>query len=109
MDKLKNLAAKGVRNFCPGSGSGSKKQISSGRGSSSNRYTRVTSPPVPLGTPFEEEIGVGAHDMDYVEFQENYSIEEENEVDAVNVDEDDENIAETPAVGDANVRSESWR
>ena len=41
------------------------------------------------------------------EAQENYSIEEENEVDAVNLDEDNENIAETPAVGDANVRSES--
>ncbi|PHT46586.1 hypothetical protein CQW23_15744 [Capsicum baccatum] len=67
----------------------------------------MSSPPVPLGTPFEEEIGVGAHDMDYVEFQENYGIEEENEVDTVNVDEDDENIAETPAVGDTNVRSES--
>ncbi|PHT56684.1 Elongator complex protein 5 [Capsicum baccatum] len=44
--------------------------------------------------------------MDYVEAQENYGIEEENEVDAVNLDEDDENIAETPAVGNANVRSE---
>ncbi|PHU21298.1 Cytochrome [Capsicum chinense] len=45
--------------------------------------------------------------MDYVEAQKNYGIEEENEVDAVNLDEDNENIAETPAVGDANVRSES--
>ncbi|KAM3291842.1 hypothetical protein P3S67_020131 [Capsicum chacoense] len=45
--------------------------------------------------------------MDYVEAQENYGIEEENEVDAVNLDEDNENITETPAVGDANVRSES--
>ena len=86
MDKLRNLATKGVKIFCPGSGSGSKKRITSGRGSSSSRYTRVPSPPVPLGTPFEEEIGVGAHDMDYVEAQENYDIEEENEVDAVNFD-----------------------
>ena len=107
MDKLRNLTTKGVKIFCPGSGSGSKKRITSGRGSSSSRYTRVSSPPVPLGTPFEEEIGVGAHDMDYVEAQENYGIEEENEVDAVNLDEDNENIAETPAVGDVNVRSES--
>ena len=107
MDKLRNLATKGVKIFCPGSGSGSKKRITSGRGSSSSRYTRVPSPPVPLGTPFEEEIGVGAHDMDYLEAQENYCIEEENEVDAVNLDEDNENIAETPAVGDANVRSAS--
>ncbi|KAM3362312.1 hypothetical protein P3S68_017166 [Capsicum galapagoense] len=45
--------------------------------------------------------------MDYVEAQKNYGIEEENEVDAVNLDEDDENIAERPAIGDANVRSES--
>ncbi|PHT42415.1 Transmembrane 9 superfamily member 12 [Capsicum baccatum] len=107
MDKLRNLATKGVKKFCPGSGSGSKKRITSGRGSSSNRYTRVPSPPIPLGTPFEEEIGVRAHDMDYVEAQENYGIEEENEIDAVNLDEDNENIAETPAVGDANVRFES--
>ena len=47
-----------------------------------------------------------AHAMDYVEAQKNYDIEEENEVDAVNLDEDDENIGETPAVGNANVRSE---
>ncbi|KAM3377880.1 hypothetical protein P3S68_010293 [Capsicum galapagoense] len=107
MDKLRNLATKSVKNFCPGSGSGSKKRITSGRGSSRSRYTRVPSPPIPLGTPFEEEIGVGAHDMDYVEAQKNYGIEEENEVDAVNLDEDNENIAKTPAVGDANVRSES--
>ena len=45
--------------------------------------------------------------MDYVEAQENYGIEEENEVDAVNLDEDDENIGESPAVGNANVRYES--
>ena len=45
--------------------------------------------------------------MDYVEAQKNCGIEEENEVDAVNLDEDDENIGETPAVGNANVRSES--
>ncbi|PHT51122.1 hypothetical protein CQW23_10869 [Capsicum baccatum] len=107
MDNLRNLATKGVKKFCPGSGSGSKKRITSGRGSSSSRYTRVPSPSVPLGTPFEEEIGVGAHDMDNVEAQENYGIEEENEVDAVNLDEDNENIAETSAVVDANVRSES--
>ncbi|KAF3636182.1 hypothetical protein FXO38_24307 [Capsicum annuum] len=75
-------------------------------GTSTSRYTCVSSPSVPLGTPFEEEIGVDAHDMDYVEVQENYGIEEENEVDAVNLDEDDENIGETPAVGNANVRSE---
>ena len=109
MDKLRNLATKGVKFFCPGSGSGSKKRITSGRGSSSSRYTRL--PPTPLSQSFEEEVGVplrvGAHDMDYVEAQENYGIEEENEVDAVNLDEDNENIAETPAVGDANVRSES--
>ena len=84
-----------------------KKRITSGRSSSSSRYTRVRSPPVPLGTPFEEEIGVGAHDMDYVEAQKNYGIEEENEVDAVNLDEDDENISETPAVENSNVRFES--
>ena len=107
MDKLRNLANKGVKIFYPERGSGSKKRITSGRGSSSSRYTRVSSPPVPLDTPFEEKIGVDAHDMDYVEAQENYGIEEENEVDAVNLDEDNENIAETPAVGDANVRSES--
>ncbi|PHT53941.1 hypothetical protein CQW23_08403 [Capsicum baccatum] len=40
--------------------------------------------------------------MDYVEAQENYGIEGENEIDAVNLDEDDENIDETPAVGNAN-------
>ncbi|KAF3661878.1 putative glucan endo-1,3-beta-glucosidase A-like [Capsicum annuum] len=51
-------------------------------------------------------LGVGVHDMDYVEAQENYSIEEENEVDAVNLDEDNENIAETFAVENANVRSD---
>ncbi|KAM3249814.1 hypothetical protein P3L10_011584 [Capsicum annuum] len=102
MDKLRNLATKGVKIFCHGSGSGSKKRITSGRGNSSSRYTRVPLPPVLLGIPFEEEIGVGAHDMDYVEDQENYGIEEENEVDAVNLDEDNENIAETPTVGDAN-------
>ncbi|KAM3356879.1 hypothetical protein P3S68_023593 [Capsicum galapagoense] len=44
--------------------------------------------------------------MDYVEAQENYGIEEENEVDAVNLDDDNENIAETLAVGNANVRSD---
>ena len=85
MDKLRNLASKCVKKFCPESGSGSKKRITSGsgskkritsgRGSSSSRYTRVPSPPVPLGTPFEEEIDVGAHDMDYVEAQKNYGIE----------------------------------
>ncbi|PHU12177.1 Cytochrome 89A9 [Capsicum chinense] len=45
--------------------------------------------------------------MDYVEAQKNYGIEEENKVYAVNLDEDDENIGETPTVGNANVRSES--
>ncbi|KAM3219945.1 hypothetical protein P3L10_024476 [Capsicum annuum] len=45
--------------------------------------------------------------MDYLEVQENYGIEEENEVDTVDLDEDDENIGETPEVGNANVRSES--
>ena len=69
MDKLRNLATKGVKIFYPGSDSGSKKWITSGRGSSSSRYTRVPSPPVPRGTPFEEEIGVGAHNMNYVEAQ----------------------------------------
>ncbi|KAF3672222.1 Protein trichome birefringence-like 33 [Capsicum annuum] len=58
------------------SGSGSKKRIISGRGSSSSRYTRV--PPTPFNQPFEEEVGiplgVGAHDMDYVEAQENYAV-----------------------------------
>ena len=44
--------------------------------------------------------------MDYVEAQKNYSIEEENEVDAVDLDEDDENICEAPTVGNGNVRSE---
>ncbi|PHU04675.1 hypothetical protein BC332_25497 [Capsicum chinense] len=78
----------------------------SGRGTSSSRYTRVPPPPVPLSQPFVQEIGVGAHDMNYVEAQENYGIEEENEVDAVDLDEDDENIGETPAIGNANVRSE---
>ncbi|KAF3669266.1 putative ethylene-responsive transcription factor CRF4-like [Capsicum annuum] len=107
MDKLRNLATKGIKFFCPESSSGSKKQITSGKGTSSSRYTHVPSSPVPFGTPFEEEIGVGAHDMDYVEAQENYGIEEENEVDTVNLDEDDENIGETPAVENANVRSES--
>ncbi|PHU03468.1 hypothetical protein BC332_28719 [Capsicum chinense] len=73
-------------------------------GSSSSRYTRV--PPVPLSQPFEEEVGVGAHDMDYVEVQENYNIEEENKVDAVDLNEGDEN-SETPAIENANIRSES--
>ena len=45
--------------------------------------------------------------MDYVETRENYNKEEENEVDAVNLDEDDENIGETPAVENANIRSKS--
>ena len=81
-----------LKKIYSGSGSGSKKRITSGRGSSSSRYTRVPSPLVPLGTPFKEEIGVGAHDMDYVEAQENYGIEEENEVDAVNLDKDNENL-----------------
>ena len=88
MGKLRNLATKGVNFFCPGSDSGSKKLITSGRGTSSSRYTRV--PPTPLSQPFEKEVGVplgvGAHDMDYVEAQENYGIEEENEVHAVNLD-----------------------
>ncbi|PHT64078.1 hypothetical protein T459_32179 [Capsicum annuum] len=91
------------------SNSGSKKRITSGRGTLSSRYTCV--PPASLSQPFEEEVGVplgaGAHDMDYVEAQKNYGIEEENEVDVVNLDEDDENIGETFAVGNANVRSES--
>ena len=52
-------------------------------------------------------LRISAHDMDYVEAQENYGIEEENEVDAVNLEEDDKNIGETPAIGNANVRSES--
>ncbi|PHT68890.1 LOB domain-containing protein 1 [Capsicum annuum] len=47
--------------------------------------------------------------MDYVEDQENYGIEEENEVDVVNLDEDDENIDETPAVENANELPESQR
>ena len=64
-------------------------------------------PPAPLSQPIEEEVGVGAHDMDYVEVQKNCGIEEENEVDAVDLDEDDENIGETPAVGNANFRSKS--
>ena len=51
----------------------------SGRGTSSSRYTRVPSPPVPLSQPFEEEIGVGAQDIDYLEAQKNYGIEEKNE------------------------------
>ncbi|KAF3643133.1 hypothetical protein FXO37_22150 [Capsicum annuum] len=90
-----------------GPGNPARFDLACGRGSSSSRYTRAPSPPVPLGTPFEKEIGVGAHDMDYVEAQKNYGIEEENEVDAVNLDEDNENIAKTPTVGDTNVRSES--
>ncbi|KAM3215701.1 hypothetical protein P3L10_025141 [Capsicum annuum] len=106
MDKLRNLG-RSVKKICSGSGSGSNKRITSGRGASSTRYTRVPSPPVPLSQPFEEEIGVGAHDMDYLEVQKNYGIEEENKVDAVDLDEDDENIVETPEVGNANVRSES--
>ncbi|KAF3636898.1 1-aminocyclopropane-1-carboxylate oxidase -like protein 1 [Capsicum annuum] len=89
------------------SDSGSKKRITSGRGTLSSRYTCVPPPSVPLSQTFEEEIGVGTHDMNYVEAQENYGVEEENEVDAVNLDEDDENIGETPAVENANVRSES--
>ncbi|PHT97840.1 hypothetical protein BC332_33208 [Capsicum chinense] len=101
------------RSYCMGfrssEVSGSKKRITSGRGTSSSRYTCV--PPASLSQPFEEEVGVplgvGAHDMDYVEAQKNYGIEEENEVDVVNLDEDDENIGETFAVGNANVRSES--
>ncbi|KAM3232584.1 hypothetical protein P3L10_017943 [Capsicum annuum] len=67
----------------------------------------MPSPPVPLGTSFEEEIGVGAHDMDYVEAQKIYGIEEENKVETVNLDEDDENIGETPTIENAKVRSES--
>ncbi|KAF3680813.1 50S ribosomal protein L22, chloroplastic [Capsicum annuum] len=59
-----------------------------------HKISHVSTPPVPLCTPFEEEIDVGAHDMDYVEAQKNYGIEEENEVDAVNLDEDDENIGD---------------
>ena len=106
MDKLRNLG-KSVKKICPESGSGRKKRITSGRGTSSTRYTRVSSPPVSLSQPFEKEICLGAHDMDYLEVQKNYGIEEENEVDAVNLDEDNKNIAETPVVGDANVRSES--
>ncbi|KAF3640137.1 putative MKI67 FHA domain-interacting nucleolar phosphoprotein-like [Capsicum annuum] len=89
-------------------GSGSKRRIGggSGKGSSSNRYTCV--PPIPVSELFEEEIDLAAHDMDYAETQENYGIEEENEVDAFNLDDDDdENIGETLAVGNANVRSES--
>ncbi|PHU26003.1 hypothetical protein BC332_04335 [Capsicum chinense] len=109
MDKLRNLATKGIKNFCPESGSGSKKRITSSRGTSSSRYTRV--PLTPLSQSFEEEVGVPldvcAHDMDYVEAQKNYGMEEENEVDAVNLDEDDENIGETPTIENANVRSES--
>ncbi|PHT87692.1 hypothetical protein T459_09798 [Capsicum annuum] len=106
-NKSRNVAS--VKIFCLESGSGSKKQITSGRDSSSSRYIYV--PPISLSQPFEEEVrvplGVGAHDMDYVEAQENYGIEEENEVDAVNLDEDAENIGEKSAVGNANVRSES--
>ena len=60
-------------------------------------------PPARVSQPFEKEVGVplgvGAHDMDYVEAKKNHGIEEEeNEVDAVNLDEDDENIGETPPV-----------
>ncbi|KAF3615187.1 putative transcription factor MYB21-like [Capsicum annuum] len=47
---------------------------------------------VSLNQPFDEEVGVDAHDMDYVEAQKNYAIEEENEIDVVDLDEDDENI-----------------
>ncbi|PHT37917.1 hypothetical protein CQW23_21490 [Capsicum baccatum] len=52
-------------------------------------------PLVPLSQSFEEEVGVGAHDMNYVEAKKNYGIKEDNEVDAVDLDEDDENIGET--------------
>ena len=91
--------------ICPGSGSGSKKRITSSRGTSSTRYTRV--PQVPISQPFEEKVGVGVHDMDYAKTKKNYGIEEKNELDAINLDEDDENIGETPVVGNANVRFES--
>ncbi|PHU17720.1 Hyoscyamine 6-dioxygenase [Capsicum chinense] len=74
-------------------------------GSSSSRYTCV--PPVPISQPFEDEIGVGSHDVNYLEVQKNYDIEEENKVDVVNLDVDDEKISETPEVENANVRSES--
>ncbi|PHT34878.1 hypothetical protein CQW23_26678 [Capsicum baccatum] len=57
--------------------------------------------------PFEEEVGVSGYDMDYVEAQENYDIEEENKVDAFDLNEDDENIGETSAVENAKIRSES--
>lgn len=60
-----------------------------------------------VSQPFEDEIGVSAHNMNYLDAQKNYSIEEENEVDAVNLDVDDENIGETPEIENANIRSES--
>ena len=102
MDKFRKVG-KSVRNFCPGSGS--KKQIGSGRGSSNTRYTSV--PPVPISESFENEIRVGAHDMNYFEVQENYGIEEENEVDSVDVDENDDDVDVTPESGNVNVQSES--
>ncbi|KAF3667134.1 hypothetical protein FXO38_08763 [Capsicum annuum] len=61
-------------------------------------------PLVPLSQSFEEDVGVGAHDMDYVEAKKNYGIKEENEVDAVDLDEDDENIGDQDVGGPTQTR-----
>ncbi|KAM3238805.1 hypothetical protein P3L10_013838 [Capsicum annuum] len=108
MDKLRNIATKVLKIFVPEAVVIVKSELLAIEVLQVvDIHTRVSSPPIPLGTPFEEEIGVSTHDMNYVEVQKNYGIEEENEVDAVNLDEDDENIGDTPAVKNANVRFES--
>ena len=90
MDQLWK-AGKSVKNLCPGGSSGSKKKNSSGRGSTSRFYSRMSeAPPSEIG-----EIGVGAHDMNDLELQENYGVEEQNEVEVKQNNDNDDNDTPT--------------
>ena len=100
MDQLRKVG-KSVKNLCPGGSSGSKKKNSSGRGSTSRFYSRMPeAPPSEFG-----EIGVGANDMNDLEFQETYGVEEQNEVEVEQNNDDDDDTPTSPAVIIGNAQS----
>lgn len=104
MHKLQKID-KNDRNFYSESCSGGKKQIDFDRGSSNTRYIHASS--IFVNKPFDNEIGLGAHDMNYLEVQEIFGIEEENEVKPIDVDENGDDVNVTPRSKNVNVQSES--
>ena len=75
-----------------------RKKNTSGRGNTSRFYSRMPeAPPSEFG-----EIGVGANDMNDLEFQETYGVEEQNEVE-IEQDNDDNDTPTSPVVNIGNL------